>query len=127
MKRSVLLVAWASPWTVLGLLIGAIGLPFGGKYALRSGIIEFHGGFAAWLLEHLPMNPMAMTLGHCVVGISKTALDISHAHELIHVKQYERWGFFFIPAYLLASAFAWMKGRDAYRDNPFEREAFEDG
>lgn len=127
MRRSLLLLAWASPWTVLGLVIGMLGLPFGGKYVVRSGIIEFHGGFAAWLLEHLPLQPMAMTLGHCVVGKSRAALDISHEHELIHVRQYERWGVFFIPAYFLASAWVWLKGQDAYRDNPFEREAFENG
>jgi hypothetical protein len=42
------------------------------------------------------------------------------------VKQYERWGPFFIPAYLGSSAWMWLRGRDAYRDNPFEAEAFAD-
>jgi hypothetical protein len=27
--------------------------------------------------------------------------------------------------YLLASLYAWLRGGDAYRDNPFEREAYE--
>jgi hypothetical protein len=31
----------------------------------------------------------------------------------------------FIPAYLLTSLYLKVRGRDAYRDNPFEREAFE--
>jgi hypothetical protein len=31
------------------------------------------------------------------------------------------------PAYLLASLYAWLDGRRAYRDNRFEREAYGDG
>jgi tetratricopeptide (TPR) repeat protein len=46
-------------------------------------------------------------------------------HERVHVRQYERWGPLFIPLYLAAAAIAWWKGLDPYRDNPFEREAFE--
>ena len=36
------------------------------------------------------------------------------------------WGPFLGPAYLGCSFFLWLKGRDPYRDNPFEREAFGD-
>jgi hypothetical protein len=39
------------------------------------------------------------------------------------VRQYERWGVFFFPAYALCSLWQAMRGRDWYRDNPFEREA----
>ena len=45
-------------------------------------------------------------------------------HEMVHVRQYERWGPFFIPAYLACSLGLWLAGKDAYRDNPFEREAY---
>ena len=38
--------------------------------------------------------------------------------------QYERWGPIFIPAYLSCSAYLWMRNKDAYRDNPFEVEAY---
>jgi hypothetical protein len=65
-----------------------------------------------------------MTLGHVVIGRDRDCLDHSRAHERIHVRQAERWGPLFIPAYLLASLFAKLRGRDAYRDNPFEREAY---
>lgn len=44
-------------------------------------------------------------------------------HELVHVDQYGRWGPFFIPAYLVASLWARLKGHEAYRDNPFELAA----
>jgi hypothetical protein len=42
----------------------------------------------------------------------------------VHVRQYERWGPLFVPAYVLCSAVIWSRGGDAYRDNPFEREAY---
>ncbi len=48
------------------------------------------------------------------------------SHERIHVRQVERWGPLFLPAYVLASVVAQARGLDAYRDNPFEREAFDD-
>ncbi|MEZ6117171.1 MAG: hypothetical protein R3C28_11435 [Pirellulaceae bacterium] len=38
--------------------------------------------------------------------------------------QYERWGPLFIPAYLLCSVWLWCRGKDAYRLNLFEVEAF---
>ena len=48
-------------------------------------------------------------------------------HEMVHVRQYERWGPAFGPAYLLCSFWLWLRRKDAYRDNPFERQAFRDG
>ena len=66
-----------------------------------------------------------MTLGHVVWGCDATCLEFSRAHERIHVRQYERWGPFYIPIYLAASAVAAARGLDPYLDNPFEREAYE--
>ncbi len=68
-----------------------------------------------------------MTLGHVVLGLDRSALQISRDHERIHVRQCERWGPLFIPAYLLGSAYAVLRGRHIYRDNPLEREAFRVG
>ena len=65
-----------------------------------------------------------MTLGHVVLGADQPSLDRTRDHERVHVRQAERWGPAFIPAYLLASIIAWMRGLDPYLDNPFEREAF---
>lgn len=67
---------------------------------------------------------MAMTLGHIILGQTEAALDVSRDHEHVHVRQYERWGPFFLPAYLGCSFVLWMQGRDAYRDNPFEVAAY---
>jgi hypothetical protein len=117
-------LVWPSLWTLVGLAIGVLGLITGGHVERRGRVVEFHGGAATWLLERFPGEPMAMTLGHVVLGVSGAALAVSRLHELIHVRQYERWGPFFIPAYLLCSLVLWLRGRDAYHDNPFEREAF---
>lgn len=120
---------WASPYTLLGLLIGLLGLATGGKASIRGPVVQFHGGAVKWLIQHLlPNGPfvLAMTLGHVVIGQTEASLDISHEHELVHVRQFERWGPLMGPAYLLCSAVVWMQGGRAYRDNPFEREAYGD-
>ncbi len=118
------LVIWAAPWSALGLAVGLAALASGGKMRRVGAVLEFHGGAARWLLEHFPAGPFAMTLGHTVLGRTGAALDVSRAHELVHVRQYERWGPLFIPAYLLCSFVLWLRGRDPYRDNPFEIEAY---
>ena len=35
---------------------------------------------------------LAFTLGHTILGQTDAALDISRDHEMVHVRQYERWG-----------------------------------
>lgn len=89
--------------------------------------MEVYGGLASRFLQRCPQEPIAMTLGHTVIGQTAAALDLTRRHELVHVRQYEHWGPFFIPAYLLCSLWQWLRGRDPYRDNPFEVEAFADG
>jgi hypothetical protein len=116
---------WASPWTLLGLAVGLLGLVTGGKVRRSGPVLEFYGGAVTRMLARFPNGPMAMTLGHTIMGASAAALDVSREHEMVHVGQYERWGPAFVPVYLFHSARLWMAGKDAYRDNPFEREAFE--
>jgi hypothetical protein len=116
---------WASPWTAAGLLLGALALLSGGAARRRAGVVEFHGGVAAWLLRRWFGGPAALTLGHVILGSDPAILDFARRHEMIHVEQYERWGPLFVPAYLLASLAAWWRGGHSYRDNRFEREAFE--
>ena len=98
-------IIWASPYTVVGLLIGAVGLCTGGRARIRGKVIEFYGGGVKWLIARLPSGQftIAMTLGHTILGQTDAALDISRAHELVHVRQYERWGPFMGPAYLTCS------------------------
>jgi len=117
---------WAAPASALGLMCGVFALATGGRLQRRGATLEFYGGMLARLLDKLPSGPciMAMTLGHVILGRDGDALDYARAHELVHVSQYERWGPLFIPAYLACSAILWLRGADAYRDNPFERQAY---
>ena len=121
-----LALCWASPNTLLGLLIGGLGCCTGGTVRRYGRVLEFHGGGTSWLLNRVPGDGYiyAMTLGHTLLGQSAEALDISRRHEMVHVRQCEIWGPFFLPAYGLASLYMWLTGRRAYRDNPFERQAY---
>src|SRR4051812_47990937 len=124
--RTALGIVWASPYSLVGLLIGIVGLCTGGQARVRGRTIEFHGGAAKWFVSHLPGGQfvLAFTLGHTILGQTDASLAIARAHELVHVRQFERWGPLLGPAYLLCSLVLWLRGRDPYRDNPFEREAF---
>jgi hypothetical protein len=120
-------ILWALPYTCVGLVIGAIGLCTGGRARIRGRTIEFWEGGVKWFVTHLPHGQftMALTLGHTILGQTEAALDICRGHELVHVRQFERWGPLMGPAYLLSSLYLWLVGRNPYRDNPFEREAYD--
>lgn len=121
------LVVWASPYSLLGVVIGCLGMVFGGRGRFRDGAIEFFGGGTAWFVRSLPpgIHTAGFTLGHVILGQTAHGLEIVGKHERVHVCQFERWGPLMGPAYLLASAWMWCRGRDAYRDNPFEVEAYD--
>jgi hypothetical protein len=123
---TLLAIAWASPWTLLGMLIGLAARLSGGGCQRVGRVLEFHGGILKSGLRWVPIagGAAAMTLGHCVIARTKDDLDRSREHELVHVAQYERWGPLFVPAYLACSAWCWLRGRDPYLDNPFEDEAY---
>lgn len=117
--------AWAAPNTLLGVLVGLAMLCLGGRVRYVAGVAEFRGGLAGRFVARLP-DPVrfgAMTLGHVIVGVDAATLRALRAHEHVHVRQYERWGPFFLPAYALSSAWAAARGRSGYADNRFEREA----
>jgi hypothetical protein len=126
---TILAMLWASPYTLVGLLLGFIGLCTGGRARIRGRVIEFYGGGVKWLLQRFffGKGAMAVTLGHTVLGQTAAALDICRQHELVHVRQFQRWGPLMGPAYLGCSLVLWLTGRRPYCDNPFERQAFEQG
>ena len=105
----------------MGVLAGILTLCTGGRLQVRRGAVEFHGGFSRWLAEKWSFS--AMTLGHVIIGRDPWCLEFCRDHEQAHVRQVERWGPIFIPAYLLASVVAWWRGGDYYLDNYFERDA----
>jgi hypothetical protein len=126
MVLRLLAMLWASPYTLLGLFLGLIGLCTGGRVRIRVPVVEFYGGGVQWLLQRFffGKGAMAFTLGHTVLGQTDATLDASRDHELVHVRQFERWGLLMGPAYLGCSLVLWLMGRRPYRDNPFERQAF---
>lgn len=121
-----LLIAWASPNSMIGLIFGVLALLSGGGVHVRRGCVEFHGGLVERALGKLlgGQGVAAMTLGHTILGQTPKMLRESRDHEHVHVHQYERWGPFFLPAYFGSSFILWMRGREYYLENPFEVEAY---
>jgi len=118
---------WTLPTTSVGLCVGILCTPLGARWQLIDGVLECHSGPVAWLLKNatvLEGGAQAITFGEVVLARNVTALDLTRTHERVHVRQARQWGPFFIPAYLAASAIAWSRGKDPYRQNCFEREAF---
>jgi hypothetical protein len=118
---------WTLPTTALGLGVAALGTPWGTRWRMRAGVIECWGGPITWLLAHATLlagGALALTLGDVILGQNEAALDLCRAHEHVHVRQAHAWGPLFVPAYLAASAWLYLRGREAYRGNPFERAAY---
>jgi hypothetical protein len=117
--------AWAAPYSALGLALGLAELLSGGRAQVHQGAVEFCGGWLGRLAARLPppFSFSAITLGHVILGIDRATLAEVRAHEQVHVRQYERWGVFFGPAYLASSAIQLARRRRPYLDNHFEREA----
>lgn len=118
--------AWAAPNTLLGLALGALGVLFGATMRRQHGAIEVFGGRLGKGLARLP-QPLAfsaMTLGHVILAVDRSALVQLRRHEHVHVRQYERWGPLFLPAYLLSSLLQLLRGRNPYRENHFEQQAY---
>lgn len=111
---------WALPNSLIGLLLGLLLLPLGARLRVVDGVLE---------IAALPRAPRrrwpfaAITFGHVIVGTHALELNRLRAHERVHVRQCERWGPLFLPAYLLAGAWQGLRGRRPYWDNPFEVEA----
>lgn len=117
---------WAAPYTLLGLLLGTLALLCGAQWRKHHGVVEFFGGRLGGAVSRLP-SPLgfgAMTLGHVILAVDRSQLAQLRRHEWVHVRQYERWGPLFVPAYLLSSLMQLLRGRNPYRENHFERQAY---
>ena len=117
--------AWAAPNTLLGLAVGLVMLCLGGQLRLIAGVAEFHGGWLGRIVARASKSVGfgAMTLGHTIVGVDQATLHVLRAHEHAHVRQYEKWGLFFLPAYALSSVWQVLNGRSAHASNFFEKQA----
>ncbi|HYD96696.1 MAG TPA: hypothetical protein VEC01_15305 [Noviherbaspirillum sp.] len=122
--RTLLGVVWAAPVTAFGLLLALPVVLFRGNVQMVRGsafALLARGPVADAMLSHHPFGAMnAMAIGHVVIamhgGLSARVL----VHELAHVRQAERWGILFPFAYLASSAWAALRGKDAYWHNRFE-------
>lgn len=126
--RRAALLAWAGPTTLAGLGLAVLAGP-GARWRRGPGGLEVSGGWLPALLRWAPIpgGAAAVALGHAILARDQAALDRHREHELVHVRQAERWGPLFLPAYLLAGAWQLVKGRHPYHDNPFEAEAWRAG
>ena len=117
-----LIFLWALPTTLVGVIAAILWVSLGAKLRIAHGVLEVHGGrLASWFMRR---GFAAIALGHVILGFSASRLEQLRPHEHVHVRQAERWGILFIPAYLLAGLWQKLKGRHMYYDNPFELEAF---
>lgn len=116
---------WAGPNTLIGLMLAMLALR-GGRLTLAGGVLEAAGGGVRGFLRRFPVrgNVLALTLGHVVLASDEAAMAEFRNHELVHVRQYARWGPLFLPAYAAASLIALARRRDPYLENAFERDAF---
>jgi hypothetical protein len=117
---------WAAPGSLLGLLVLALARVGGAEIRRHGPTLEAHGGRIASLLGILGGRARvvdAIALGHVVLARDAERLASCRRHEHVHVRQWERWGPLFLPAYFASSAWAWLRGRDPYLANAFEREA----
>lgn len=109
-------IAWASPLTAAGLVLGAT---TGGRarWDEEHGCVVIEGarGGSARLLRVVGAG--ANAIGHVVVSTYDRTPPVVLAHEAGHVRQAERLGPLLFPIYL------WSSARYGYRDNPIERGA----
>jgi hypothetical protein len=130
MLRRAMLYLWVFPTSAVGLLVLMLASMCGRvRTQIVDGVLEAHGAPIEKLLRDYTLlagGASAMTLGHVVIARDAELLDLTRDHERVHVRQCERWGGLFIPAYLLCSGWLRLRGREAYFNNPFEREAYGD-
>lgn len=113
---------WALPVSLVGFVFALLAVVSGGSLQIRRGIIESTGGLTGRLLRgnRIGRGGAAMTLGHVVLARDADCLERSRPHEILHVRQFERWGPLLLPAYWLVGAWLWFRGRDPYLDHPLE-------
>ncbi len=122
---TVLGILWALPLTLAGVMLLALPtLLLRGRIDLvmhPTPALLVRGPLADRLLERHPFGAMcAMAIGHLVIAQRQGLTARILTHELAHVRQAACWGFVFPVVYLAASAWAALRGADAYWDNRFE-------
>jgi hypothetical protein len=108
-----------------GLVIALLAVLLGAKAQARNGTLQVVGGRLSTGIARLPtrLSIQAFTNGHVIFAVSQVAMDRYREHELVHVRQYERWGLLFPFLYLGSSLIQKWRGQDPYFTNRFELEA----
>lgn len=108
--------AWASPLTAVGVVLGALSRS---RPRVHDGVLLFADarGVGGRMLHWRGFA--ATALGHAIIATGRPGERLLQ-HELVHVRQAERWGPLFVPLYLAGLL------RYGYRANPLERAAYAD-
>ena len=124
-NHSLIRYAWAAPASAVGLALSLFACALGANAEVVDGTLEVGGGRFGGFVSRLPrfLQFGAITFGHVIVGVDRGELNRSRAHERVHVGQYERWGILFFPLYLGPSLRLFLRGRQPYWENHFERDA----
>lgn len=113
---------WALPTSLIGLVLAV----FGGAMPYRflpGGLWQWESAFGFWYWLH-SRGFAATTFGHIsLFGAKYLDNTVMQKHEGEHLEQAMRWGPLFLPAYGIASLWAWAHGGDIYADNAFEKAA----
>lgn len=117
--RSLVCNLWTLPNTILGFLIGVFltwSIP---RPDSQRGFVKFDsgGGVSGWMRP----RASATTFGHAVVFWEPSASrdEPILEHELVHVRQYDFLGLFYLPVYLVLFPFY-----GGGRRHPLERSAY---
>lgn len=112
---------WTLPNTLIGLVLGFLSFAWPRWDERGALVFESEQGFRKL---HSKRGYAAITFGNAIITNPNPGVRLMR-HELAHVRQYEKWG----PFYVLVYGFYWLKlsleGKDGYWDNPFEQEARE--
>jgi hypothetical protein len=101
---------WTLPNTLLGVVAGALTFQ---QPRVVEGALVFDRGARGLTAVMREFGRTAMTVGYVIVS-SEPVEGALLRHEQHHIRQYERWGPFFIPVYLLLAV------PYGYRRHPME-------
>lgn len=118
-------LTWVAPCSLVGLIAASAVLLCGGSARRASGTLEVtlrHSeAECPAIAKCLPFR--AIALGHVIIAVGQLDLERLRAHELVHVRQYERWGIVFFVAYAASGIWQVLNGRNPYWNNHFEVQA----
>lgn len=118
-------LVWAAPCSLPGLVFACVFFLCGGTARRVAGTLEVTLGHSEAACPRvarlLPFR--AITLGHVILAVGRAELERLRAHELVHVRQYERWGIVFFAAYAASGVWQLLNGRSPYWNNHFEVQA----